>query len=326
MTPPVRSKPLATGALGALALFAAPAALAGNGGFAPVDPESPSADGILDSYLWVALFTGAILIAVEVALVWFVVKYRRRRRDDDREGPQIHGNTRLEVAWTVVPVLILFAIGGFVFYKLPGIRDVPSASAEGGRTDVDVIGYQFYWQIEYPNGAIAVDRMRAPVGRNMALSITAPDWDVIHSWWIPALGGKFDAIPGETNEMWFRAERRGVFPGQCAELCGIQHARMTADVEVLPQEEYDAWLEARAEGEGLGEETFRGACAKCHGLQGEGGIGPPLAGSATLANAETVERVVRNGGRTMPPVGRDWGDQQMEALIDYLQEEVAGGQ
>jgi cytochrome c oxidase subunit 2 len=326
MARPVRSKPLATGALGALALLVAPAALAGNGGFAPVEPASPSADGIADSYLWVSIFTGAILLAVEGALIWFIYRYRRRRRPREAEGPQVHGNTRLELAWTVVPVLILAAIGSFVFYKLPGIKDVPPATAAQGREDVEVRGYRFYWQIEYPNGAIAVDRLRAPVGRNMRLEVTAPEWDVIHSWWIPALGGKIDAIPGVTNETWFRAERTGVFAGQCAELCGIQHTRMTADVEVLPQEEYDAWLESRADGEGLGEETFTGACAKCHGLQGEGDIGPTLAGSALLSNAEAVEDVVRNGRNEMPPIGTDWGDEQMEALIEYLQEEIAGGQ
>jgi cytochrome c oxidase subunit 2 len=304
----------------------APGAPAGNGGFAPVEPASPSADGIFDSYLWVALFTGVILIAVEGALIWFVFRYRRRRRAREVEGPQLHGNTRLELAWTVLPVLILAAIGSFVFYKLPAIRDVPPATAAGGREDIDVIGYRFYWQIEYPNGAIAVDRLRAPAGRNMALAVSAPDWDVIHSWWIPALGGKIDAIPGVTNETWFRAERPGVFAGQCAELCGIQHTRMTATVEVLPQEEYDAWLEARADGEGLGEETFSGACAKCHGLQGEGDIGPSLAGSALVSNREAVEDVIRNGRNEMPPVGTDWEDRQMDALIEYLQEEIAGGQ
>jgi cytochrome c oxidase subunit II len=327
MTALVRTTPLVTGAIGvlALALILAPAAAAGNGGFAPVDPASPNAEGINETYLYVAVFTGIILVLVEGALLWFVFKYRRRRRARLEDGPQVHGNTRLEIGWTVVPVVIVAAIAAFVFYKLPGISDVPSATAAGGREDLTVVGARFYWQFEYPNGAVAVDRMRVPAGRNVRLEVTAPDWDVIHSWWIPRLGGKIDAIPGTVNETWFRAERPGVYDGQCAELCGIQHTEMTAQVEALPVAEYEAWVEARADGEGLGEETFAGACEKCHGLGGQGDIGPALAGNSLLGDAEAVEEVVREGRGQMPPVGQDWDDQQMSALIDYLQEEIRGG-
>jgi cytochrome c oxidase subunit II len=326
MTALVRSKPLVTGALGALALALVPAAVAGNGGFAPPEPVSPNAERINDTYYYVAIFTGIIFVLVEGALLWFVFRYRRRRRARTDDGPQLHGHTRLEIGWTVVPVVIVAAIAAFVFYELPGIADVPPASAAGGREDIDVTGYQFYWQFEYPNGAIAVDRMRVPVDTNVKLDVTAPDWDVIHSWWIPALGGKIDAIPGTTNETWFRAQRAGVFEGQCAELCGIQHAEMTASVEALPRAEYDAWLEERADGEGLGEETFAGACAKCHGLGGEGDIGPPLAGNPIVEDADAIEEIVRNGRNEMPSVGRDWSDEQMEALTDYLAQELGGGQ
>ena len=106
-------------------------------------------------------------------------------------------------------MLVLVAIGTFVFWKLPGIQDVPSADAAGGRVDVQVKGYRYYWNFTYPNGVIAVDKLRAPVGQNVRLEVTAPDFDVIHSWWIPALGGKFDAIPGVTNETWFNAQSPG---------------------------------------------------------------------------------------------------------------------
>jgi cytochrome c oxidase subunit 2 len=326
MTPLVRSKPFVTGALGALALVLVPVALGGNGGFAPPEPVSPNAERINDTYYYVAVFTGIIFVLVEGALLWFVFRYRRRRRTRAESGPQVHGHTRLEIAWTVVPVVIVAAIAAFVFYELPGIADVPPATAAGGREDIDVTGARFYWQFDYPNGAIAVDRMRVPVDTNVKLDVTAPDWDVIHSWWIPALGGKIDAIPGTVNETWFRAERAGVFEGQCAELCGIQHAEMTASVEALPRAEYDAWLEERARGEGLGEETFAGACAKCHGPEGQGDIGPRLAGNPVVEDADTVEEIVRNGRNEMPPVGRDWSDEHMEALTEYLAEELGGGQ
>ena len=115
-----------------VALALAGVALAGNGGVAPVEPASPNAERINDSYFWVAIFTGAIFLLVQGSLLWFIVRYRRRRRARAEDGAQIHGNTNLELAWTVAPVLILVAIGAFVFYKLPGIQDVP-ARERGGR-------------------------------------------------------------------------------------------------------------------------------------------------------------------------------------------------
>jgi len=325
MAAPVRSKLLLTGVLVTAALALVPAGVAGNGGFAPPDAASPNAEGIRQAYFWVAIFTGIVLVLVQGTLIYFIVKYRRRRRSRLDDGPQVHGNTQLEIAWTVVPVLILVAIGSFVFYKLPGIDNVPSASAAGGREEVSVTGYRFYWQFEYPNGAVAVDRMRVPAGRNMRLTVTAPGWDVIHSWWIPELGGKIDAIPGRENVTWFRADDPGIYEGQCAELCGIQHARMKATVEVLPQAAFDRWVAARGRGLGLGKETYEGVCAKCHGLQGEGDIGPKLAGNGLLNDANGIAALLRRGKNTMPPVGKDWDDEQMKALTDYLKAEIVGG-
>jgi cytochrome c oxidase subunit 2 len=312
------------------ALALSGAAVAGNGGFAPVAPASPNAEGIKQSYLWVAIFTGAIFVLVQGALIWFIVRYRSRNRARTEEGAQVHGNTNLELAWTVAPVLILAAIGSFVFYKLPGIEDVPSASAQGGRVDVRVEGYRYYWNFTYPNGVIAVDNLRAPVGQTVKLNVSAPDFEVIHSWWIPALGGKFDAIPGTTNVTWFNADAPGIYRGQCAEFCGIQHANMRASVEAMPREEFDAWLEREASAQAagtssLGRETFTGACAKCHGLAGEGDVGPRLQGNVLLEDDAAIEQVVREGRGLMPPVGKDWTDRQMDALIDYLQRDILRG-
>jgi cytochrome c oxidase subunit 2 len=306
------------------------AAFAGNGGFAPVEPASPNAEGIRQSYFWVAIFTGAIFVLVQGLLIWFIVRYRSGKRARSEEGAQLHGNTNLELAWTIAPVLILLAIGSLVFYKLPGIQDVPSASAQGGRVDVQVKGYRYYWQFTYPNGVIAVDNLRAPVGQTVKLNVSAPDFDVIHSWWIPALGGKFDAIPGTTNVTWFNANAPGVYRGQCAEFCGIQHANMRASVEAVPREEFDAWLEREADAQeagtsDLGKETFTGACAKCHGLAGEGDVGPRLQGNGLLEDDAAIEQLVRNGRGLMPPVGKDWTDRQMDALIDYLQKDILRG-
>jgi cytochrome c oxidase subunit II len=328
----VLRKPLAALLFAAAALVVAAPALAGNGGFAPVEPRSPNADRINDTY-WVILgFTGFIFILVEGALILFVIRYRRRGRPVEAEGPQVRGHHRLEIAWTVLPVLILAAIGSFVFYKLPGIEDVPSARAAGGeRLDITVEGRQFYFNYHYPNGVIAVDRLRVPVNRVVRLELTAPTHDVIHNWWVPALGGKFDIVPGTRNETWFQAEREGLYLGQCAELCGIQHAAMRTAVEVLPEAEYDSWLAQQAEeqqspeGEtALGRQSFRGVCAKCHGFRGEGLIGPPIT-AAAVENEEAIEDLVRNGRGGMPAVGRDWEDSQMEALLAFLQEEFPSG-
>ena len=309
------------------ALALSGAAFAAEPGFTPVEPASPNAEGIKQSYYWVAIFTGAIFVIVQGTLVWFIVRYRADRRTRQMEGAQVHGNTNIELAWTVAPVLILVAIGSFVFYKLPGIADVPAAD----RVEVAVDGHRFYWNYTYPNGVIAVDRLRAPVGQTTRLEISAPDYDVIHSWWIPALGGKFDAIPGVTNETWFKPDAPGIYRGQCAELCGSQHAVMTAEVQAMPREAFDRWLarEAAAQEAGtsrLGAETFRGACGKCHGLAGEGDIGPRLAGNQLLDDPEAVEQVIRNGRGEMPPVGRSWEERQMKAVTDYLKEELLGGQ
>lgn len=316
-----------TGGLLLIAVLA-PAALADNGGFAPVSPESPNAERIRDTWLFVSIFIGAIFVLVEVLLVTFVWRYRRRRRERFEDGAQIHGATSIELMWTVAPVLILFLIGGFVFYKLPGIADVPSASAAGDRVEVRVTGRQFYWQYEYENGAVAIDTLRAPAGVPVRLEVTAPDDDVVHSWWIPALGGKIDAIPGTTTETWFEAERPGTYDGQCAELCGLEHAKMLASVEVLPADEFDAWLAERETERAsveLGEEEWEGVCAKCHGLGGEGGIAPLIAGSPVLTDPAALAEIVRNGRRTMPAVGSGWRDAQIDALVAYLRENPPSG-
>jgi cytochrome c oxidase subunit II len=308
-------------------LAGASAAVAGNGGFAPVPPESPNADGISQSWWFVTAFVVAIFLLVEVLLVLFVVRYRRRDRPREADGAQIHGANRLELAWTIGPVVVLFFIAAFVFAKLPGIQDVPAATGGEENLVIEVTGTQFTWSYRYPNGVVAIDRMRAPEGRTVELKVTAPDWDVVHSWWIPALGGKIDAIPGRVNRTWFEAKRAGVFLGQCAELCGIYHAKMLASVEVLPAEEFDAWLSERETQQAagtspLGEELWEGTCAKCHGLDGEGGYGPPIAGSELLQDPEAIERLLRDGRGNMPPVGRDWDDDEMKALTDYLEQNL----
>ena len=302
---------------------AAPAALAQ---VTPVEPASPNAEGIRDSWLFVSIFVGAIFVLVEGLLIAFIWRYRRQKRDRFEDAAQVHGATKLELAWTAGPVVVLFLIAAFVFIELPGIKDVPDAAAGEEQLEIKVSGRQFYWEYEYPNGVIAVDTMQAPVGVPVRLEVTAPDSDVIHSWWVPSLGGKIDAIPGTTNETWFQADNEGTYSGQCAELCGLEHARMLASVEVVSQDEFNAWLAERADDPAeLGREEWEGVCAKCHGLNGEGGIGPRIAGSPTLTDAEDLGNLVRNGRGAMPAVGAGWTDEQVSALADYLTESPPSG-
>jgi cytochrome c oxidase subunit 2 len=329
MTAPVRRPFPVTVATTALVLLFVPAATAGNGGFAPVAPASPNAEGITQSFWFITAFALAILVLVEGLLIAFLVRYRRRRRPRAADGAQIHGSSRLELTWTVGPVLILFAIAAFVLLKLPGIADVPSATAGGAPLRVEVVGQQYAWEFRYPNGVVQIDRLRAPAGRVVELEVTAPDWDVIHSWWIPALGGKIDAIPGRANSTWFRAGEPGLYRGQCAELCGLYHAKMLASVEVMEPGAFDDWLAAQERAQRrpdtrLGASEWAGYCAKCHGMDAQGGYGPAL-GTSTLTDPALVERVVRQGralpGRpVMPPVGRDWTREQMDSLNAYLEE------
>jgi cytochrome c oxidase subunit II len=228
----VRRTAFATVATMLVALAATTVATAGNGGFLPGEAHSPGAHRIHDAFIFVSIFTGIIFVVVEGALVLFIVKYRRGKRERTAEGPQVHGATRLEVIWSVIPVVFLALIGSFILYKLPGIQDAPKASA-ATQTTVTIEGHQFYWLFKYPNGAISIDRLVAPADQVVNEEITAPRSDVIHSWWVPDFGGKFDAIPGQVNKTWFKAPA-GTYTARCYELCGVQHAAMCCAPSTTP--------------------------------------------------------------------------------------------
>ncbi len=314
---------VAAALLGALAL-AAPA-LAANGGLTPPEPESPNAEAINDTYYLLLIVTGFVFVLVQGALIFFVIKYRRRNRPVEAEGPQIHGNTRLEVLWTVVPVVLVAIVVGFVFYKLPEVSDVSRAASEPRDQPnlvIDVAGRQFYWEFTYPDGRVTYDTLVVPVNRTVELNVTAPDHDVIHSWWVPALGGKFDAIPGEVNHTWFRAEREGEYEGACTEFCGLQHNAMTMRVRALGNTQYESELQRLS---GSGQEQFNAACAKCHNVEGPQLIGPTLRGNPTLSNRQALAQLVRNGRNAMPPVGRGWSDTQIETLMRYTRRVAEAG-
>lgn len=303
----------------------AAAAYAGNGGLLPGEAHSPNAHRIDDAFVFVAIFTGVIFVGVETALIAFAVKYRRGKRPATAEGVQIHGSTRLEIAWTVLPVVILAIIGSFVFYKLPGIADAPKAAA-ADETTITVEGHQFYWLFRYPNGAISIDHMVAPAKEVVHENVTAPTYDVNHSWWVPDLGGKYDAIPGITNHTWFEAPV-GTYAARCAELCGILHAQMDAVVQVVPKAQYEAFITKRAaaaSGPALGKEEWTGVCEKCHQLD-HAYVGPALAGNSLLADRKGIETLLRQGQGNMPAVGKNWTSAQIDALISWTKQYAKAG-
>ena len=183
----------------------------------------------------------------------------------------------------------------------------------------------------YPNGVIAIDHLRAPAGDPCELEVTAPDWDVIHSWWIPALGGKIDAIPGRTNSTWFQAKRAGVFKGQCAELCGLYHAKMLAQVEVLdgpsstrgsPRSRWRSRIPSTSTS---GEQEWKGFCAKCHGLDGGGGYGPPLAPDTLDRRPRRSTASLREGRSAAGPQRDATRRPRLDARADGLAERLPRG-
>jgi cytochrome c oxidase subunit 2 len=304
-----------------VALATAGVAAAGNGGFAPVPPASPNAVHIESAYYVVFGFTAAIFLLVESLLIVFIWKYRSRGRSRAVEGAQVHGHTRLELIWTVFPVVILAIIAGVVFYELPKIQNAPAAAEP---IDITVEGHQYYWQFDYPNGARSIGTMHVPAGAVVDLKVVSPD--VIHSWWIPALGGKIQAIPGRTNHTWFQATKQGSFSGQCAELCGVFHASMLGTVQAESQQAYQHYLATWRET--IGKQIWNGVCATCHGNLGQGGYGPPISTSALLTQESSLIGILRNGFDTparpgaMPPVGDTWTQGEINAIAFYAKHHI----
>jgi len=258
------------------ALVLAPAASAG--WFLPESDGSPNADAIRTMYILIALLALVIFIGVEGLLLYSLWRFRARK---GRIAAQIHGNTQLEIGWTVGAAAILIFLTVFTFVLLDDVKN-PTASdidAEGNpiaagtlyaATDqprppegsasmnIKVVGQQYSWTYYYPEvedeGRVyAYNDMYVPVGMTVTLDVESVD--VAHSWWMPALGGKMDAIPGYTNKTWFKipldaipeGEDRVIYEGQCAELCGRNHADMVARVIGLPFDDWQAWRERKAE-------------------------------------------------------------------------------
>jgi cytochrome c oxidase subunit 2 len=323
--PGSRLVPVLLGLFGAVVL-AAPLVLAFGGipGVAPPDSITDSGDTINRVYWVVFVMAAVVFLVIELLLLWFILRFRHRGEDHTAEGPQIHGNTRIEVIWTAIPAIALLVLAIFTFSQVPDVQANPSAGEEVVK--VEVIAHQFYWEYRYENGALSFDDLYVPVGKPVQLVIRSADVD--HSWWAPQLTGKRDAIPGKTNTLNFTANETGEFDsGVCGEFCGIQHAHMTFQVHVVSEGDYAAWLEDNAPGadeEAVGKDEWTASCAKCHGLDGQGGIGPKIAGNATLTDPKALKTLLYNGQDTdtndsyMPPTGKGWTDEQIAALVAYV--------
>jgi cytochrome c oxidase subunit II len=219
------------------------------GALLPERGGSPNADRIASLYTVVLVLAALVFAGVAAMLVFALVRYRERRSP---VAAQIRGNTRLEIAWTIAAVGLIVFLAAFSILRLDAIEHPgpvvasPAAAAAGvgdggrGALHVDVVGRQYSWMYSYPNGAYSYEEMVAPVGVTVELDIVSVD--VAHSWWIPKLGGKFDALPGYVNHTWFRLKQAGVYTGQCAELCGRNHAQMVARVRGVSPAAYARWV------------------------------------------------------------------------------------
>jgi cytochrome c oxidase subunit II len=241
-----------------LAAIAACLVLASGAGADAVTPDAgPTQNAVdTDTLYKIVFYIGLGVIAlVWGILFWSLFRYRARR---GRTVPAIRGNTPLEIGWTVAAGALVTVIAVVTLFYLDDIKNpLPSAPAElaeasrqnaainqptpAGALEIKVSGQQYLWRYQYPNGAVSFHDMVVPKDTTVTLQISSND--VAHSWWIPELGGKFDAIRGLDNETWFKATRTGVFEGQCAELCGANHAFMTAKVIVVEPDRYEQWVE-----------------------------------------------------------------------------------
>jgi cytochrome c oxidase subunit II len=279
----------------------------------------------------------AIGVIVEAVLIFAAVRYRRRL--GDRLPPQIHGNTMIEVLWTSGPVV---AVAYILFVTLPVIFSTQAPAPQDSML-VRVIGHQFWWEFQYPDASVVTaNELHLPIDRTANLELLSND--VIHSFWVPALGGKRDALPSHTNFIWMKPDSLGEFPGQCYQLCGYSHGNMRERAIIETQAAFDSWIAAQQQpavtppadsAAAQGAQLFQQkGCAGCHTIQGtgaQGAVGPNLthfasrgtfAGSIFDRTDDNLRRWLKDPpkekpGSIMPNLGLN--DQETNALVAYLQ-------
>lgn len=235
------------------------AALAGAGGIVasanirPIfpDPVSPNGVNLYNLYIWISIPAIIIFLGVEIAILYSIFNFRRSKRPVGFIPPQWHGNTTVEIVWTVVPLIIVLAIAGLstaVLYR--DYQSAPGLTNFHADLDVKVDAYQFGWRYTYPNGYVlnqpgtatgTVPPFVVPVGQVVRLRLVGTD--VIHSWWVPDIEGKQDAVPGYDNYTWFKIDQPGEWRGECAELCGAGHYTMQIRVKAVSPDQFTAWLD-----------------------------------------------------------------------------------
>jgi len=305
-------------------------------------PESTPAKAIVDLSMFVLGITAVIFIIVASLLVYAIVKFRATPANVDREPAQVYGSTQIELAWTIIPILIVVVLFAATARVIHAIQDAPMPPTS---VEVTVIGHQFWWEYRYPAfGIVTANELHVPVSdlsrpRPTFLQLLSADTD--HSFWVPQLAGKTDLIPNRVNQLWMDPHRPGVFLGQCAQYCGTQHAKMLQRVSVDAPDEFDAWVRAQQPpavedasamaGRRVFETT---ACINCHTVRGtaaNGRFGPDLThlmSRVTIASgaAENTPENLRlwlkepdaiKPGSLMPAM--KLSDAELDALWRYMQ-------
>src|ERR1700676_1658791 len=305
-------------------------------------PASTPAKSIFGLSLFVLAVTGAIFLVVFSLLLYSVVKFRKRPSDDGREPPQVYGSNQVELAWTIIPILIVVAL----FMATARVIAIVQKTARlDNEIQVVAIGHQFWWEYRYPSlGVVTANELHVPVSDEnhpTATFIKLLSADTDHSFWVPRLAGKTDLIPNHPNSMWIDPHEAGLYLGQCAQYCGTQHAKMLLRVYVQPRADFDRWIEeqrqpaavrdAGSQGQRIFETT---ACINCHTVAGtvaNGHFGPDLthlmsrdtiAAGAAKNTPENLRQWILNPdaikpGSLMPAM--QLSDQDLDALTAYLE-------
>ena len=305
-------------------------------------PASTPASSIFELSLFVLAVTAVIFAVVFSLLAFSVFRFRKRRNDDGREPPQIYGSNQVELAWTVIPMLIVVTLFMATARVIAGIQK-PSRPASA--VEVTAVGHQFWWEFRYPGlQVVTANELHVPLSEPdhpapTFLTLTSADTD--HSFWVPRLAGKTDLIPNRVNTMWIDPHETGLYLGQCAQYCGTQHAKMLLRVYVQTRDDFDRWIHeqnqpARADGTAYeGRRVFETtACINCHtvtGTRASGRFGPDLthlmsrdtiASGAVPNTPANLRQWIRSPdilkpGCKMPAM--DLSDQEINAVTAYLE-------
>jgi cytochrome c oxidase subunit 2 len=307
--------------------------------FAPI---STPADTIFGLSIFVLSITGVIFLLVSSLLIYAVVKFRKRPGDDGSEPAQIYGSTQVELAWTVIPVLIVVVL---FLATARVVASIQNAGRPSGAIEVTVIGHQYWWEYRYPAlGVVTANELHVPVSdptHPTPTFLTLLSADTDHSFWVPRLAGKTDLIPNHPNSTWIDPHETGLYLGQCSQYCGVQHAMMLLRVYVQSRDEFDRWIQEQSRPAPVpaavsqGQRIFEGAaCINCHSVAGtvaKGRFGPDLThlmsrdtiASGAMANtAENLRRWVRDPnaikpGCLMPAMGLS--DPDLDAVTAYME-------